>query len=1071
MSRGERLKVAILQIASDIWAFANSKTGRGILKCSLAYLIGSLVTFIPTLAAIIGDRQDSKHMVATVVGLRSMIFHSLLESQANTTHRQTVYFHPARTIGSMHLATVLGLLAFLYAGVIGFTSMAISVLFAQLDLLVAGRTLVLIVFVGGGLGTIAWTKQHFGDPLVNVACSLASLGSIIVLIKEGAIQAGQFSEKSVVQILLMVLLGVLISTCVNVLILPSTARSELRQDLKNSTDILGELLISISRAFLSGRENDLQDEYFTNLQEEHQNVQLKITGDLAEARNEYFVLGRERVFHASTRLADCIEELSQGIGGLRSAALAQFALLKSGPYAYNHQDTVSPTSKSRSSTSPIRSSQPPGILDVITEVPDETESPTSSTPSQSKDASTVNTGDNQPPGSTSKPNMDRRASAGSLSSIPTNPGDLFLTFLRQLGPSTKSLVFTIKQTLDALQFNDAGEPEGIWRRWFECRTEVRVNPTLRCSLHEAVELYRSSRQEGIKTLFASRSLSAALRSSGPKKPASTAERRVQSTQKQKSNGTPGTTPTKSTSGQFDPSEDDEVVADIEEVSACCGHFSFSLLDFAEGMLAFLDRLEELRDAVEIEQRTWHWLNPWRHYFWLQRPHSSKHRTNFGPGPEHGKDNEIPEIIRKLDRFGEGRASHPWYYWIYERLDLFRRDDVKFAIKVGLGAGLFALPANIASTRPFFRRWRGEWGLISYMVVVSMSIGASNTTTISRFLGTFLGAVLATTAWIVSMSKGDPNPIFLAFFGLIVAAGCFYLILAKGQGPMGRFTLLTYNLVALYAYSLSRGDDRPEDDDNNEGSIDPYLWGILLHRVTAVMVGGFWGIVVVRTIWPISARRKVQDGLCVLWLRMSLIWKRDPLAFVLLGEPRSPYMDIREENHLQSFLGHLSSLQGAAQSEFELRGPFPVGPFSRILERTRRMLDAIHALNVGINQDTSTTATTTPGEEALLLFTREARFALSARISHLFSVLASSFKLEYPLHDVLPSIEHSRDRLLSRISDFRRCGQGRELASEADFEVLYTYVLVTGQLAREIEAVSREAEGLFGALDKENLRLE
>lgn len=63
------------------WEFANSKTGRGIFKCTLAYFLGTLVTFVPALSGLIGRQQDSKHIVATV----------------------TVWFHPARTIGSMHL--------------------------------------------------------------------------------------------------------------------------------------------------------------------------------------------------------------------------------------------------------------------------------------------------------------------------------------------------------------------------------------------------------------------------------------------------------------------------------------------------------------------------------------------------------------------------------------------------------------------------------------------------------------------------------------------------------------------------------------------------------------------------------------------------------------------------------------------------------------------------------------------------------------------------------------------------------------------------------------------------------
>jgi len=265
----------------------------------------------------------------------------------------------------------------------------------------------------------------------------------------------------------------------------------------------------------------------------------------------------------------------------------------------------------------------------------------------------------------------------------------------------------------------------------------------------------------------------------------------------------------------------------------------------------------------------------------------------------------------------------------------------------------------------------------------------------------------------------------------MSLGCFYLILAKNNGPMGRFILLTYNLGALYSYSLSIQD---QDNDDDEGGIDPAIWDIVLHRLVAVVVGCIWGIVVVRVIWPISARKKLKDGMCVLWLRMSLIWKRDPLAMFLLGEPRSAYMDIREESSLQAFLANLEGLRKAAASEYELRGPFPDKITGRILERTGRMLDAFHAMNVVISKNLQCTA----GEAAVLRYTRPERFELSARISHLFSVLASSVKLEYPLNDVLPSIDHTRDRLLARISEFRRSGEGKDNTTEQDYELLYAY---------------------------------
>lgn len=55
-----------------------------------------------------------------------------------------------------------------------------------------------------------------------------------------------------------------------------------------------------------------------------------------------------------------------------------------------------------------------------------------------------------------------------------------------------------------------------------------------------------------------------------------------------------------------------------------------------------------------------------------------------------------------------------------------------------------------------------------------------------------------------------------------------------------------------------------------------------------------------------------------------------------------------------------------------------------------------------------------------------------------AVLASSMKLEYPLNDTLPDIEHTRDRLLSRLFDFRKNAPGSDMATDEDYQLLYAY---------------------------------
>jgi hypothetical protein len=237
----------------------------------------------------------------------------------------------------------------------------------------------------------------------------------------------------------------------------------------------------------------------------------------------------------------------------------------------------------------------------------------------------------------------------------------------------------------------------------------------------------------------------------------------------------------------------------------------------------------------------------------------------------------------------------------------------------------------------------------------------------------MGAALAIAVWLIS----GGNVYLLGFFGWAMSLWTAYIIVAQGKGPMGRFIMLTYNLSALYSYSLSIKDGNRDED---EGGSQPWVVEITLHRVVAVLSGCLWGLIITRLVWPISARQRLKDGLSLLWLRMGLIWKRPPLSIFLEGESPIAYMNLREEFELQRFLLRLENLRVSARSEFELRGPFPDDIYGRILASTGRMLDAFHAMNVEILKDLKAS----PGEAAMLQYTVQERTQFSSRISHLFS---------------------------------------------------------------------------------------
>ena len=379
------------------WTFVNSRTGRGVFKCSIAYFLGSMATFVPQIAAVLGQ-QDGKHMVATI----------------------TVYFHPARSIGSMFEAMICAALAFAYAVFICFSSMGVSIFFGRtLDMVILGHVLVLILFCGGGLGFVGWIKQRLGHPLVNISCSLTSLAIITVLTKEGAVQAAEFSDDKVAQVMIMIAMGVCATTAVSFLIWPVSAQKDLRRDLAEVTDSFADLLTMITRGFLTGQEEELSQEVFSETLKRYKKLYTSLTKNLKEAKYEHYVTGTEREYAMYVQLVNCMQRLGQNIGGLRSAATTEFWLLaqSEGKSPTISRGGLTPRKQRESyfphtANGPVSPTDLHAILESIDETPEDTSGQTT-------------------PGTMTHSFLDQ---GETLPSINT-PSDIFSRFIVQLGPS------------------------------------------------------------------------------------------------------------------------------------------------------------------------------------------------------------------------------------------------------------------------------------------------------------------------------------------------------------------------------------------------------------------------------------------------------------------------------------------------------------------------------------------------------------------------------------------------------------------------------------------------------------
>lgn len=379
------------------WEFAKSNTGRGVLKCSIAYFLGSLATFVPAIASLLG-KQDGKHMVATI----------------------TVYFHPARSQGSMFEAILCAAVAFIYAVFICFSSMGVSIFFGRtLGMTLAGHLLVLLVFCGGGLGFVGWVKQRLGHPLVNISCSLTSLAIITVLTKEGAVQAAQFSDDKVTMVLKMILMGVLATTAASFIISPISARRDLCESMISITDSFGDMIAMITRAFLTGSVGEVERIQFYDVSEKNKKVSATLEKNLKEAKYEHYIMGRERQYQIEAQLVSCMHRLAQSIGGLRSAASTQFLLLE--------QSSAGAGTPINGVRTPILRSSSFSLLSEQSTLPSENQVILGSIDEIPEDDGEAESASQSP----------RQGSMNDSSYIPTanSPADMFSRFISQLGPS------------------------------------------------------------------------------------------------------------------------------------------------------------------------------------------------------------------------------------------------------------------------------------------------------------------------------------------------------------------------------------------------------------------------------------------------------------------------------------------------------------------------------------------------------------------------------------------------------------------------------------------------------------
>lgn len=630
--------------------------------------------------------------------------------------------------------------------------------------------------------------------------------------------------------------------------------------------------------------------------------------------------------------------------------------------------------------------------------------------------------------------------------------ELFSVFIYHLGPPLRSFSYTVRGILDGMPFGDAPD------------YPVSLNVQYKKSLSLATKLYSQAREKALVRLYSQEIF--------------------------QTNNT--------------DEQDFDTAADEEGVAASCGNFSYVLEAFGNELKLFIEALEDYEQALENDKRSFEWIKFWKKYkrqpelpVWAdegssQQQEQQQRQQTVSMNYINSNKNRDPfdlknEFSSNLKAYNSSKKDAPFKLKLWRNLHIFRRTDVQFGIKVGVGAAIFAVPAFLDKFRPLFGLWRGEWGLITYAIIMNKSVGGTTKTVPYRIVGTFLGAFLAFIFW--TMFPGQEYT--LALIGFLISMPCFYIILYwKDNNPFGRFILLTFNLTALYSYSLT-ADDK-ERGDEREGGIHPVVRDIAFHRFVSVFVGVLWALFITVLILPNTARRKLRQVLCVQWLRMGLIWKADPFRIeeywqelppdetsttALQQHHQANLSGIQGENLLQTTMIQLQTLLSQAPLEFRLKGPYPVEDYKAILISTQQILDAFQNMSVLISKYRAPSKR----EMELIKYTSQERKELSSRIFLFFYLASSAMKLGFPLPDKLPSTDHAIDRMLAKLNEFRiqnteeilksnLSGKSPELdddkLNEEDFVLFYSYILVTITISEELAKIALHIQNLFGVIEDE-----
>ncbi|KAK4517546.1 uncharacterized protein ATC70_000885 [Mucor velutinosus] len=1070
--------------------FTLSYKQKMVLKCSLAYLLGSLFTFMPILNSMLGTAKISSHVIATV----------------------TVFFNPSKTVGGMVEAAGYGLLYTVCALLLSLMSMLIAIYLRSEDYYVTSCCVTLGFWLAGSTFVLSFIKAHYNKPAIGTGCGLGFMIIFPVLVKEGSVIPSDFDPTYIEEMFAIVTIGTAISAFVCWFIWPMTATKKLKIDINDTLMAIKILLKLLTKTFLL--DTDLPE--FTaneNLQtaiNSHRTSFTSLQASLADAKKEYYNLDIWRHAAGYDTIVSSLQRLAQHVGGLRSSCGLQFEVMrtstsqdkkKAPKYGAipKHNDTLDSNYGKKKKVYHVKATDQRKKMEY--ELKKEQTLSTQSMLEHSNRSSEDNNAEDDPYGRSLKKQTERQPLNGyyhieqeeddnhSARKQEQDEDGALVQFIKTVRPPMKSLAYTCKQTIVHLQ-----------SRFTNQTTDSTPSfGMMRQNLAMAMSLFEESQQLALTRMYRRKMKRMKLKN------ATINPEELQS----------------HLMNQF-PAEDVFLVY----------FFVFCLLEFAKELMVLVECVQSVFEYDEEQNKKGGFWQTMKRYlispFWFlcccfysRQRHADCHEQQTQTQDSASDKKKYTPVITKKssiesfkpnnnNTFGSLHTPKPtsklrqFFLNLWAFFSWFRQHTVRYASKSTLIALAIASMAFIPATREFFITWKMDWTLITVMAVMSPTVGGTNQVAVLRVLATILGSVIAVLFYLFLPHQG---PILL-LMSWAFSIPCFWMILNHKHGRFGMFSLLSYNLIVPFIYN-HRNEDEVID-----------VIELAFMRCATVSAGVIIGLVVTAYIWPFEARKEMRKGLSDLLIRLSwyykqlvseysednalsiaqtkdeastnysslvkkaisdgrslsdntnsnsrLVTSREELeALARRNEARSIQFQ-HVELSLQVSLVELQGLLAYAPNEPRLKGPFPVKTYEAMLTSCQNILDKFLSIRIVILKDVWATQV----RRDLMLPASQELMEMAGSVLLYFYLLASALQLKTPLPPYLPPAEKAREMLMLKLqqlpkitADLKKNNSPNSNESVKDecYMVYYAYVIMMESIIIELDKLGQKMKELFGSL--------